>query len=331
MAKLSRAGEALLVAPQDIVVNPVRLAVFCAVVEHAGFARAAEALTLTPAAVSLHIRTLEQLWGTPLFDRKHRDGRLTEAGHAAYDFAVGMLQANAAVRARVNDLLGARAGTVTIGATSAQCTYFLAAPLARFREQHPDAELRVSLLQPQSTSMLSDEVQNGHLDFGIGNEITPVARTLRTEPLWVESMVIVAPRQHPLARKSLIGLADLTDQPFVVGGSGDTAGDRILDTALARAGLPPRRVVMRAGSQEGAKHAVLAGAGLAVLFPNVLEAVPATERLVALPMDGLPLEDRFYLVYRPTHQFSPLAEALVEFLREEARLIGSSTPSQPRP
>jgi hypothetical protein len=60
-----------------------------------------------------------------------------------------------------------------------------------------------------------------------------------------------------------------------------------------------------------------------VLVPSVLEAVPASERLVALPMDGLLLEDRFYLVYRPTHQFSPLAEAPLEFLREEARLIGS--------
>src|SRR5262249_22614192 len=173
MSELIQVGEALPVDPGDVVVNPVRLAVFCAVVEHAGFARAAEALSLTPPAVSMHVRALEQLWGTLLFDRKHRDGRLTEAGHAVYDFAIGVLQANAAVRARVNDLLGAQAGTVTLGATAAQCTYILAPVLARSREQHPAAELRVSLLQPQS---IADEVLKGHLDFGIGNEIMPVDR-----------------------------------------------------------------------------------------------------------------------------------------------------------
>jgi DNA-binding transcriptional LysR family regulator len=106
--------EAHPVAPNDSVVNPVRLAVFCAVVEHAGFARAAEALTLTPAAVSMHIGTLDQLCGVSLFDREHRDGRLTEAGHPVYDFAVGVLQANAAVHVGLNDLLGARAGTMTM-------------------------------------------------------------------------------------------------------------------------------------------------------------------------------------------------------------------------
>jgi LysR family transcriptional regulator, low CO2-responsive transcriptional regulator len=318
MFKLIQVGEALPVDPRDVVVNPVRLAVFCAAVEHGGFTRAAEALSLTPPAVSMHVRALEQVWGTALFDRKHRDGRLTEAGHAVYDFAIGVLQANAAVRARVNDLLGGQAGTVTLGATPVQCAYILAPALARFREQHPAAELRLSLLQPQS---VGDEVLKGHIDIGIGNEITPIERTLRTEPLWVEPMVIVAPRQHPLARKSRLTLVDLTDQPFVVGGTGDTAGDRALDTALARAGLPPRRVVMRAGLQDGAKRAVLAGAGLAVLFQRVVEAGPASEQLVALPLEGPPLEDRFFLVYRSTHQFSPLAEALVYFLREEARRI----------
>lgn len=227
-----------------------------------------------------------------------------------------------------NDLLGARGGTVTLGATAAQCAYILAPALARFREQHPAAELRLSVLQPQS---VGDEVLKGHLDFGIGNEITPVEPTLRTEPLWVEPMVIVAPRQHPLALKSRLTLGDLTDQPFVVGGTGDTAGDRALDTALARAGLPPRRVVMQAGLQEGARQAVLAGAGLAVLFQRVLEAGPASEQLVALPVDGLPLEDRFFLVYRPTHQFPPLSEALVYFLREEVQRIGPQTAAQERP
>jgi DNA-binding transcriptional LysR family regulator len=88
---------------------------------------------------------------------------------------------------------------------------------------------------------------------------------------------------------------------------------------------------MRAGLQEAAKHAVLAGAGLAVLFQRVLEAGPASGQLVALPVDGLALEDRFFLVYRPTHRFSPLAEALLDFLREETRRIGPLTTSESRP
>ncbi len=89
----------------------------------------------------------------------------------------------------------------------------------------------------------------------------------------------------------------VTDEPFVVGGTGDTAGDRALDAALARAGLPPRRIVMRAGLQEGAKHAILAAAGLTVLSHWVVAASPANEPLVSLPLEGPPLEDPFFLIY----------------------------------
>jgi hypothetical protein len=50
----------------DSVLHPVRLAVFCTVVERRSFNRAAEALCVTPSAVSLHVRALEALWQTSL-------------------------------------------------------------------------------------------------------------------------------------------------------------------------------------------------------------------------------------------------------------------------
>jgi len=96
--------------PDDVVLNPVRLAVFCTVVEQHSFARAAEVLGLTPPAVSLHVRALETRWGTPLFDRQRRGGRLTEAGQVVYDYAVGVVRGAAGVRARLADLAGGQAG-----------------------------------------------------------------------------------------------------------------------------------------------------------------------------------------------------------------------------
>ena len=57
-----------------------QLRVFDAVVRAGSFARAAERLAVTPPAVSLQIRLLEEACGAPLFERVARRVRLTVAG-----------------------------------------------------------------------------------------------------------------------------------------------------------------------------------------------------------------------------------------------------------
>ena len=54
-----------------------QLRVFAEVARHLSFARAAEALHLTPPAVSMQIKELEAQVGLPLFDRQGRKVSLT--------------------------------------------------------------------------------------------------------------------------------------------------------------------------------------------------------------------------------------------------------------
>src|SRR5262245_53611085 len=100
--------------PNDLLLNPVRLAIFRMVVERGSFTRAAEELSLAQSTVSGHIRLLEGAFGSPLFDRRQRGAQLTEVGHAAYDFAIAVQRELDAVRARVRDLAGGLAGAVTL-------------------------------------------------------------------------------------------------------------------------------------------------------------------------------------------------------------------------
>src|SRR6201984_3681722 len=56
------------------------LRVFESVASHLSFAEAAEALHVTPAAVSMQVRTLEQYLGVPLFRRSGRGIALSAEG-----------------------------------------------------------------------------------------------------------------------------------------------------------------------------------------------------------------------------------------------------------
>ena len=63
------------------------------IARHGTFARAADLLSLTPSAVSLHIKTLEDELQVTLFDRSRRQVVLTEAGQLAVARAESILGA----------------------------------------------------------------------------------------------------------------------------------------------------------------------------------------------------------------------------------------------
>jgi DNA-binding transcriptional LysR family regulator len=293
-------------------VTPLRLAVFCTVVESRSFTRAAEQLFLTRPAVSMHVRALETALGAVLFDRRQRGARLTEAGRATYDFAVGMRRDLADLRARLADLARGQAGTVTLGAVPTPGTYVLPELLTRFRRRQQGGRLRLQVLTSAATA---EEVQRGRLDLGIVNEQIAVATGLAAEELWEEPMFVVARADHPLARRERVSVPDLAKEVFVVG-PGRTIGDQALDAAVARAGLPARRAVLEVDTPEAAKQAVLAGAGLVVLFRAAAARELADGRLAILALGGPLATERFHLIYRRHRRFSPLAQALIAFLRE---------------
>lgn len=118
------------------------LRAFDAAARHMSFAKAADELHVTPAALSFQIKSLEEHLGAPLFRRLNRAVELTEAGRALAPGASDGFQtlANAwrsAERTQDNQ-------TLTITAGPAFTAKWLAPRLYEFAQTHPDIELRFS-------------------------------------------------------------------------------------------------------------------------------------------------------------------------------------------
>ena len=116
------------------------LRAFEAAARHMSFAKAAEELYVTPAALSYQIKNLETDLDQPLFRRLNRAVELTEAGKA---LAPGVTEAFESLRAavrQVNALNAGRPFSVTAG--PAFTAKWLAPRIYRFVEQHPDIEIR---------------------------------------------------------------------------------------------------------------------------------------------------------------------------------------------
>ncbi|MEO0390250.1 MAG: transcriptional regulator GcvA [Pseudomonadota bacterium] len=118
------------------------LRAFDAAARHMSFAKAAEELHVTPAALSYQIKSLEDHLGTLVFRRLNRAVELTEAGRTlAPGISDGFQTLAAAWRAtqRIQDTT-----TLTVTAGPAFTAKWLAPRLYDFAMGHPEIELRFS-------------------------------------------------------------------------------------------------------------------------------------------------------------------------------------------
>jgi DNA-binding transcriptional LysR family regulator len=115
--------------------------VFQKVIDEGGFAAAARALDMSPAAVTRLISDLEQHLGTRLIQRTTRKLALTEGGEAYLMRVRSILHevedAESAASASTRELQG----TIHVLATPVLASYFLAPRVAKWRERHPKVAL----------------------------------------------------------------------------------------------------------------------------------------------------------------------------------------------
>ena len=117
------------------------LRAFEAAARHMSFAKAAEELSVTPAALSYQIKQLEDHFGLPLFHRLNRAVELTEAGKR---LRPGVAEGFEAFRQAVHALDALREGRgLTITAGPAFTAKWLAPRIFHFLEREPEVEVRI--------------------------------------------------------------------------------------------------------------------------------------------------------------------------------------------
>ena len=118
------------------------LRAFDAAARHMSFAKAAEELNVTPAALSFQIKSLEEHLGQPLFRRLNRAVELTEAGKTLAPGAAEGFEALTAAWRSVRRLQDNTTLTVTAG--PGLTAKWLAPRLYEFARAHPEIDLRFS-------------------------------------------------------------------------------------------------------------------------------------------------------------------------------------------
>jgi DNA-binding transcriptional LysR family regulator len=273
---------------------------FVAIAEEGQFTRAAARVSVAQPAVSAQIRRLERELGEPLFVREPQGARLTGAGEAFLPHARAAITAAARGRDTIASLQGKLQGRLTVG-VAGPVDDRLAAAVGAFHRSHPAIEIALS---NQQNEPLLAGVANAEFDaaiVGLGAQPLPPgvdARVVATEPL-----VLAVARDHPLARRTAIAVADLRDVPMItlVRGSGLRA---VLEQACRAADFSPR-VTAETGELTSLVELVAAGLGVALLPRS-----SATEAVHVLRVTRPRLERRTALAWN-TAAASPAARAFL--------------------
>lgn len=199
--------------------------------------------------------------------------------------------------------------------------YFLPRLLGEFAGRHRGVTLNLAVHNRED---LLAQLADNLTDLAIMVRPPPDASTLH-EPFAPHPYVIVAQRDHPLAKERRIPLARVVREPFIVREQGSDTRQSMAD-ALGRY-LDRLNIAMQIKSTETIKQAVLAGMGVAFLSAHTVSRELLDGSLVVLDVQGFPLMLHWFIVQRRNKRLPPVAQAFRQFLLDEgAQLINEIVP-----
>ncbi|MFI6434861.1 LysR substrate-binding domain-containing protein [Streptomyces sp. NPDC050759] len=291
-------------------------------------ARTAEALHLTPSAVSQQLATLAREVGVPLTEKDGRGVRLT--GQARVLLAHADLVAAQLERARA-DLAaygeGGR-GAVTIGCLSSGILGLLPDVLRGLDERLP--RVRVDVVESTPPDLFT-ALDGGQIDVAVAVDfaLTPPdtdARYSRVD-LLTDVMDIAVPAGHRLADGGRIRLRELAADPWILGDARSCVG-AVARALCAAAGFTPD---IRHAVDDWAAVAALVEAGQGVaLIPRLVRPVYSHRRLSLLTTEGEAPSRHVFAAVRTGAEGDPVVATVLDQLRlSAAESTGSSEDAGP--
>lgn len=284
------------------------LRTFEAAARHESFNKAAEALHVTPSAVSHQIKTLEDFLGVRLFQRATRKVRLTDAGRAYLPPVREALEQLRAATERVRQRTGK--ALLNISAAPSFAVGWLMPRLSAFQVEHPEIEVRLTA----AVEMV--DFANSDIDIAI-----------RHVP-HVDDPDLVA---HWLMREELVPVASpelVRDTPL--NQPGDLAKVQLIHS-LPRMGrwrswlkaMGESAVDAEAGPKFDhdamAVQAAMSGMGVAIVNRSLVEGDLAAGRLIAPFARDLVSDLAFWLVYPKHREGDPHVAAFRDWLLEQVK------------
>lgn len=247
---------------------------------------AAEALYVSPSAVSQQLRSLARDLDVTLLESVGRRVRLTPAGHTLLRHADALAaqweQAQADLHGHRDELTG----RLELAGFPTAVAALIAPAAARLRAAHPRLAVHIAEIEPaDAPDLLLSHAADLAVVEATSGAPPRTDRRFDQRPLLAGPMDLLVAADHPLAGRSAIELAEAAEQPWIVGEEGSSYR-QLTAVACASAGFAPE-IAHTAKEWIAVGALVSLGFGVAVV-PRVAH-IPPDQRVVRIPLYGEPI------------------------------------------
>lgn len=280
----------------------------------------ADAMQITPSAVSQQLKVLEKEAGFTLVEPAGRGVSLTVAGRALAATAIEIAVAVERAEGKWREYMERPGGRVRIATFQTGGEMLLPGLLTRMCDV-PEVEVEIS-------DVLGHVVEFADLvpdhDLVLADSPTDsaawIARGLQVVPLMSEPLDVALPEDHPLAQKASLSPKDVVGEAWI-GVPHGFPFDLVLGQVVAATG-EPANVVQRISDNGIVEALVAAGHGIAIL-PRFTTR-DRGNGLVSRPLVGIRARRQIAAVLRPDRFERPSVRLVLTALRDEAQAVTSS-------
>ncbi len=231
------------------------LQAFIAVARYESFSKASDQLFVTQPAISKRVASLEEEFGTQLFNRIARQISLTEAGKQLLPKAQDLVHQAEDMQRYASNLADDISGNLSVAIAHHIGLHRMPPILKEFTLRHPKVTLDIRF---EDSDQAYTAVEHGDIEFAVITLPRALPEKLTKEVVWLDELDIMVSKDHALATETGLNLAILSSYPCVLT-SPDTETHRVIRREFQRQGLSIN-AQMQTNNLETLK--MLTGAGL---------------------------------------------------------------------
>jgi DNA-binding transcriptional LysR family regulator len=289
-----------------------RLKVFYTVAKRLNFTKAAMELYISQPAVTKHIKELEGIYKTSLFERSgNKKIVLTTAGETLLQYADQLLDVYRELEFDMNLLISQHSGVLRIGASTTIAQYIIPPVLAQFHKKFKDLQVH---LVTGNTEDIERLLLNKEIEIGIIEGISRNPQIKYVEYL-DDELVLVCAGNNLTIKKDTIKPEELKNYPLLLREPGSGTLDVIAHALKPHhIKLADLQIEMQLGGTESIKSYLLHSNCLAFLSIHAILKELKNNECRIIDIKGLSIERPFYFI-QPHGQPSSLSELFVRFAR----------------
>jgi len=285
---------------------------FVLVAKRLSITQAAREVHLSQPAASRQLKQLQQDLGLRLLIRTKGGIAVTKAGRLFFREVAPIFSQLEALHKKYTR----GQDSLTIACNHDVSIYAIPLVMAEFSRMHPSVQLT---LQVGNSMEIEELLLTSKVDLAVITNFTMLSQALfQMDPFRSEPLIPFVSRNHPLIRAKAVAFSDLGEMNLIIRSRRDGQGRTETELNQLLSNGIKLKIGMRCESAAAVKEAVRHGAGVGLLYSDVIKREIERGEFKVLNLAGFDVISDRYIVYSKERPLSALAQEFLVCLRASA-------------